>query len=77
MMMFMRFCELDLSSLKMGNSCPSLNLVTDVNSKKEIVLTFCEQVKAKTCIGNVERKLGVNLMRWTSPGEVMPLIGRK
>ncbi len=34
MIMFMRFCELDLSSLKMGNSCPSLNLVTDVNYEK-------------------------------------------
>jgi hypothetical protein len=34
-------------------------------------------VKAKTCIGNVEIKLGVNLMRWTSPGGVMPSKGRK
>ena len=44
---------------------------------KEVVFTFCEQVKAKTCIGNVETKLGVNLIKWISPGGVMPLTGRK
>ena len=35
MVMFMRFCELDLSSLKIGNSCPSLKSATNAESKIE------------------------------------------
>jgi hypothetical protein len=74
--MFMRFCELLLSSLKIGNNC-SPATIQQLTWNSEEAFTFCEQVKAKTCIGNVDKKLGVNLMRWISPGGVIPFNGRK
>jgi len=71
------FLRVRLELIEDGKQLTSLKSVTEKESKKKVLLTFCEQVKAKTCIGNVERKLGVNLIKWISPGGVMPLMGRK
>lgn len=45
--------------------------------KRQHFLTFWAQVNANTWTGNVETKLGVKWMRWTSPRSVEPLGGKK